>query len=103
MTNNKPSSWLNMLGLASRARKLVTGEELVIKAIQKQKVHLVIVSEDASINTKKKVSDKCTFYNIPYIIKGDRGTLGRAIGKDERVIIGIEDKGFSNKISSIIE
>ena len=101
MTENK--AWLNLLGLVLRAGKLVTGEELVVKAIQKQKVNLVILSEDASENTRKKVLDKCSFYNTPCIVKGDRETIGRAIGKAERVVIGISDQGFAKKIRSIIE
>lgn len=44
---------LNLLGLAMRARKLVTGEELVINEVRRGKVRLVILSEDASLNTKK--------------------------------------------------
>ncbi|MFA9558042.1 YlxQ family RNA-binding protein [Evansella sp. AB-rgal1] len=100
MTN---STWLNMLGLASRARKLITGEELVVKAIQKQKVYAVILSEDASLNTKKKIQDKCSFYKVPLMIIGNRQQIGNAIGKDERVVVGIEDAGFAKKIKSLIE
>ncbi|MBU9720361.1 MULTISPECIES: YlxQ family RNA-binding protein [Bacillaceae] len=95
--------WLNLLGLVYRAKKLVTGEELVIKAIQHKKVYLVIVSEDASDNTKKKVLNKCEFYQIPVVVKGDRTSIGNAIGKAERVVIGIEDPGFATKLRSIIE
>ena len=49
---------LNMLGLAMRAGKLITGEEMTINEIRKRKVNLVIVTIDASENTQKKVSDK---------------------------------------------
>lgn len=101
MSGNK--AWLNILGLIFRAGKLVTGEELVVKAVQKQRVNLVIVSEDASENTKKKLSDKCSHYGVPFYIRGDREAIGQAIGKAERVVIGIEDPGFAKKIKSILE
>ncbi|MDQ0253671.1 ribosomal protein L7Ae-like RNA K-turn-binding protein [Evansella vedderi] len=97
------TAWLNTLGLAYRARKVVTGEELVVKAIQKKKVFLVIVSEDASDNTKKKLKDKCTYYHVPLVIKGERRLIGSAIGKAERVVVGIEDPGFAKKIKTLIE
>ncbi|WP_088033786.1 YlxQ family RNA-binding protein [Evansella clarkii] len=97
------TDWLNLLGLIYRAGKLVTGEELVVKAVQKQKLSLVIISEDASDNTKKKLSDKCSYYKIPFFIRGDREAIGQAIGKAGRVVIGIEDPGFAKKIRSIIE
>lgn len=45
----------NLLGLAARARKIVSGDEL-ITAISKKKVSLVLVASDASDNTKKKLA-----------------------------------------------
>ncbi|MCE7794564.1 YlxQ family RNA-binding protein [Salipaludibacillus sp. CUR1] len=95
--------WRQLLGLMQRAGKLVTGEELVVKSIQNNKVHLVIVASDASDNTKKKITDKCTYYNIPYIIFENRFVIGQAIGKAERVAVAVQDKGFANKFRSKIE
>lgn len=45
----------NLLGLATRARKTITGEELVVKEIRSQKAKLVVLSNDASKNTAKKL------------------------------------------------
>lgn len=56
---------LQFLGLATRARKLVTGEELVISEVRRGNAKLVIVAEDASENTRKKLHDKCNSYNVP--------------------------------------
>ncbi|BAL61920.1 ribosomal protein L7A family [Melissococcus plutonius DAT561] len=44
---------LNLLGLATKAGKIVTGEELTIKDIRNQKTALVFIAKDASKNTKK--------------------------------------------------
>lgn len=90
------------LGLAARARKLVTGEELVIKGIQNRQILLVIISQDASDRTLKKTTDKCKTYGIPWVQFGDRNLLGAAIGKGPRVIIGITDSGFSNRLQQLI-
>jgi ribosomal protein L7Ae-like RNA K-turn-binding protein len=90
------------LGLASRARKLVTGEELVIKGIQNRQVELVIISQDASENALKKITDKCRTYNVPCIQFGDRDLLGQAIGKGPRVVIGVTDSGFSARLQQLI-
>lgn len=46
--------WLSLLGLAARARKLVTGEELVVKDIRRKNVSLVLLANDASELTSKK-------------------------------------------------
>ncbi|PYZ93105.1 hypothetical protein CR194_07860 [Salipaludibacillus keqinensis] len=96
-------AWMSLLGLMQRARQLITGEELVVKSIQTKKAHFVIIAGDASQNTIKKVTDKCHYYDTPYIIFKDRFVLGQAIGKAERVTISIIDKGFANKFRSVIE
>lgn len=98
----KQPQWFSLLGLAARARKLVTGEELVIKSIRKKDVYLVIVANDASELTKKKLQDKCNFYNVTLKIGADRGELGSAIGKHERVVVGVIDEGFAQKLLAIL-
>ncbi|OIJ13124.1 50S ribosomal protein L7 [Anaerobacillus alkalidiazotrophicus] len=98
----KQPQWFSLLGLATRARKLVTGEELVIKGIRKKNVYLVIVADDASLSTKKKIQDKCNFYNVPLKFTGNREMLGSAIGKHERVVVGVIDEGFATKLLSIL-
>lgn len=49
----KMNKGLSSLGMAMRAGKLVTGDEIVLKAVRKGEVHLVIIAGDASPNTKK--------------------------------------------------
>ena len=44
---------LNLLGLATRAGKTASGEFMTEKAIKSGKAYLVIVSEEASDNTKR--------------------------------------------------
>ncbi|GEN33633.1 YlxQ family RNA-binding protein [Aneurinibacillus danicus] len=91
-----------MLGLAQRARKLITGEELVIKAVRQGQVHLVILAGDASPNTRKKVIDKCGSYEVSCTTYGDRLTLGAALGKEQRVVIGVTDAGFAARLTQLI-
>ena len=45
-----------MLGLATRARKIISGEELVVKEIQKGNAKLVILASDAAYNSRKKIT-----------------------------------------------
>lgn len=95
--------WMSLLGLANRARKVVSGEELVIKEVRQQKVKLVLLSQDASGNTTKKVTDKCKSYHVPVAFVLDRYTLGKAIGKDARVVVGITDSGFAAKLKMLLD
>ena len=92
---------LNMLGLAMRAGKLITGEELTINEIRRKKAALVIVTTDASENTQKKISDKSKYYQTAYVVEFTQGEILGAIGKPRKVI-GVLDQGFANKIMTLI-
>lgn len=47
------SKTLSRLGLAMRAGKVVTGDEIVLKAIRSSEAKLVMLAADASANTQK--------------------------------------------------
>ncbi|MBF7024071.1 L7Ae/L30e/S12e/Gadd45 family ribosomal protein [Staphylococcus kloosii] len=94
---------VNFLGLAMRAGKVKTGESVIVNEIKKHKIQLVIIAEDASENTKKVIQNKCESYHISFRIFGTRSELGQALGKAERVNVGITDQGFAKKLLSMIE
>ncbi|MFS0574186.1 YlxQ family RNA-binding protein [Sporosarcina sp. 179-K 3D1 HS] len=91
-----------MLGMAARARKIITGEELVVREVRSGNAHLVIISEDASKNTMKKINDKCNSYNVEKHVYGTREELGHAIGKESRVVLALTDAGFAGKVSGLL-
>lgn len=96
------NNYLNLLGLANRAGKCSLGEETIIKDIQLQRAKLIILASDVGSQTKKKLTDKCKSYGVPYTIADDRETLSHAIGKSQRVAIAILDAGFAAKITSLL-
>lgn len=100
MENNKV---LSMLGLAQRARKLVSGEFATEKAVKCQEAVLVIVAGDASDNTKKMFSNMCAYYKVPILILENKEKLGHAIGKELRASVAILDSGFGKAIMSLVE
>ncbi|WP_026651884.1 L7Ae/L30e/S12e/Gadd45 family ribosomal protein [Butyrivibrio proteoclasticus] len=89
----------SLLGLCMRAGKLKSGEFATLEAIRDKSAVLVIVSEDASNNTKKEFSDKCSFYDVPMVFFGDKDKLGHAIGKDVRTSLAITDKGLAQALA----
>ncbi|WP_174735047.1 YlxQ family RNA-binding protein [Mesobacillus harenae] len=97
------NQWMSLLGLANRARKLISGEELSVKEIRSGKAKLVILSADASANTTKKITDKCNSYQVPYRMVENRYELGRAIGKDARVVVALLDDGFAKKMLTLLD
>ena len=88
---------LQLLSLARKANKLITGEEYVTDAIRNKKVHLVFLASDAGVNTSKKIHDKTKYYNVPLIDTFSSIELSNAIGK-VRMVIGITDMGFATSI-----
>ncbi|MBP1155964.1 MULTISPECIES: YlxQ family RNA-binding protein [unclassified Paenibacillus] len=94
----KNDKYLSNLGLAMRAGKLVSGEEMVIDAVRSGQAKLVIVAEDASEGTFKKVNDKCSYYGVPIQQYGRRDQLGASIGKETRVVIAVTDAGFARML-----
>src|SRR5699024_3241825 len=87
---------LNLLGLARRAGKLVTGEALVLDAIRSGKVSLVFCGSDGGQTSKKKFTDKTTSYNVASSTTLSRQELADATGL-ARTVIGIADQGFAKK------
>ena len=91
---------LHLLGLAMRAGRVVTGEEMTVKDIQKNKTEFVFIATDASDNTQKKIKDKCSYYGVPWNNAFLQSEISHAIGK-ERMIIGINDYGFAKKFKEL--
>lgn len=96
----KTNKTLSQLGMAMRAGKLITGDEIVLKAVRQRKAFLVILAADASDNTKKKFRDKCNTYGIQLAEAFDRQQLGKAIGKPERVVLAVTDVQFGKMIAN---
>ncbi len=94
---------MSLLGLANRARKIISGEELTVKQIQSGKARLILLSADASANTTKKITDKCNSYEVPYKLVENRHLLGQAIGKEARVVVAILDDGFAKKLVTLLD
>ena len=87
---------LSYLGLATRAGRVVSGEFCVEKSVRQRRARLVLVSEDASENSRKNFRNLCTYYKVPLYFFGSREELGAACGKEARVSAAIEDEGLAN-------
>ncbi|MBR5508522.1 MAG: ribosomal L7Ae/L30e/S12e/Gadd45 family protein [Lachnospiraceae bacterium] len=86
---------LGYLGLATRAGRAVSGEFSVEKSVRQNRAKLVIVSEEASENSRKNFHNLCTYYKIPLYFFGSKEELGAACGKELRVSVAVEDEGLA--------
>ena len=100
---SKPDKVLNLIGLAMKAGKLVSGETATEHAVKDLTAWLVIVASDASHNTTKHFTDMCNYRDLPIVYYGTREELGRAIGKDYRSNMAIIDEGLAQAITKAID
>jgi ribosomal protein L7Ae-like RNA K-turn-binding protein len=94
-------AFYQLLGLAMRARALVTGDGTCLIAIRSGQAKLAIIASDASSNTTKKYKDKCLYYKVPLLQLGTKERLGKMLGKPERAVIVVTADGFAKRLHEI--
>lgn len=93
---------LNLLGLSLRAGKLIMGEGLVLKALQQQKLALVLVAADASQATRDKFAAKTQFYQVPLEIAFTKQAMSQMLGRP-RTIVGLTEPGFAHRLIALLK
>jgi ribosomal protein L7Ae-like RNA K-turn-binding protein len=96
--NPEEKKVFNLLGIATKSRKLVSSEFSTEKAVKEHKAALVVVADDASDNTKKMFTNMCTYYKVPIYFFGMKDDLGHAMGKEFRASLAVLDKGLADAI-----
>ncbi|MCY0876367.1 MAG: ribosomal L7Ae/L30e/S12e/Gadd45 family protein [Firmicutes bacterium] len=94
---------LSAVGLAARAREVVSGEDFCFRAIRQGRARVVLLASDAGANGAKKVRDKCAFYHVPLVVTLNRDDLGRAIGKPSRTVVAITSAAFADMVLQAID
>ena len=96
---------LRFIGLAMRAGKVVSGFDAVVSAVRSGNAELLIISQDISANTLNKLMDKIAECDASVEAYGfsRAGDLGDAIGRPDRAVLAITDKGFAGKLALMIE
>ena len=129
VTNISKKKYLNLLGFASKSGKIMFGDDDVILGLERNKISLIIISQDMSQKIKEKFLKRLenvfenryidNGYNkkgiskerleqgnkkIKVIIVGTKEENSSAVGKVNKPIIGICDKNLSKGIiKSILE
>lgn len=93
---------LSLIGLATKAGKVVSGEFSTERAVKSKKAYMVIVAGDASENTKKNFRNMCEYHKVPMLVYGTKETLGRAMGKEMRASLALTDTGFVKAIEKLV-
>lgn len=83
------------LGFAAKSRKLVTGYNTCIMTMEKGRLKFLILTEDLSENTMKKMMQKCSKNKVSYRIFGNSDELSQITGTSGKGIFGITDSHFA--------
>ena len=71
---------------------------MVEEDLKRKKIKLLIIAKDSSEKTKIKFIKIADQFNIPYIISGEIESISKAIGKNNKALIGVRDKNFASEI-----
>ena len=93
---------LDLLGLAARARGIVTGTDAVRKAAREDHVHRVILADDAAPGQQGKLTPLLEARRVPYHTLFTRDELGAATGRGAVSAIGITDSNFARRTGELV-
>ncbi|MDR3563757.1 MAG: ribosomal L7Ae/L30e/S12e/Gadd45 family protein [Negativicutes bacterium] len=93
---------LALLGMAQKARKLVSGELAVEKAVRSGQAKLILIATDASESTRKSYRDSAAFYQVAFFEVLSKDEIGHAIGRPPRAALAVTDNGFRKAITELL-
>lgn len=93
---------LNLLSIATKARKTTSGMTLTVEAVKKNEAKLLLLANDASAETKKDAHILAEKNSLDIYEILNKNALGCIIGKDERAVVAILDEGFAQAFRKII-
>ena len=100
MKNNKIDT---MIEFAVKSGNISLGYKITKGEINNNRVYLVIVAEDISINIKEKLEKVIENKNIYYIQYKTKEELGNILGKNLVGVLGIKDKNMTKYIIDLIK
>ena len=91
----------NILGLAQKAGKILSGQNTLLSSNLKS-YNLLLIAEDASCSIKDRFKLIANKNELKYYVFGTKLNLGLAIGKSPRTVLAIKDKNLTRKILEIM-
>lgn len=91
-----------MLGLGAKAGKIVSGMDAVKDELERNKLKMILLAEDASEKTSENIKFLAEKKKVPVVVLGTIVQNSKAIGKENRAIIAIKDKNIAEGIQKII-
>ena len=98
----------NLIGLAERAGKAISGADAVKASLLRGKARILICTRDISRGTMDKILSAAEKgsgkKNAPALYSfGESERLGMSMGRPPRTVLAIEDKGFADGLAQILD
>ena len=97
------SKVLSLMGFAKKSGNLVSGVNTSRFNMAKGKVKLVILAEDISENSEKKIMKDVRKYGVDHIKYGAAEELSHATGAEGRTVFAVLDENFADALRREIE
>lgn len=97
------SKVLSLMGFAKKSGNLVSGVNTCSFNMAKGKVKLVILAEDISENSEKKIMKDVRKYGVDHIKYGAAEELSHATGAEGRTVFAVLDENFADALKREIE
>jgi len=87
------------LALANKAGRVVSGSDLVMELIKKNKAGVLIIAVDISSEIGAKVSFLAEKFAVPHVAIFSKERIGAFLGKGLRSVAAIEQSGFIETVT----
>lgn len=91
------------LGLAQRAGLISSGQEVVREALVAHRAFLLLLASDASQRTRKQFMALAEQHRVPLREPGTMQDYGSALGKPDRAVVAVLDRGFAQSMLAKID
>ena len=89
---------LNLIGMARKARSVVSGSNSVLQELGKPSAFFLMVATDAAEGTADKILNRAKGNEVPFVKMFNKQTLGSAVGRDERSHLVLTNKQFAKNL-----
>ncbi|MFH1008662.1 MAG: L7Ae/L30e/S12e/Gadd45 family ribosomal protein [Candidatus Latescibacterota bacterium] len=89
------------VGLAARARQVISGGAMCRQALNSGKGHLIVLAEDVSESIRARFAGLSQGKGVPMVIIGTKEDLGRWVGKSARSALLVRDVHLAGAILQV--
>ena len=98
MDNRKLSG---LIGLCMRARQLVLGTDMAVRAVREGRAAVLLMDSGASANLRKKLKDASAYHRVP-LAELEEGLLDRAAGQDGKMAAAVLSGTLAEQIKQAL-